>query len=262
MKEYLRERQNRGRNASLTGILLTVLIHVGALCVVSFTGLKYIYPPPEETSFVLDFQEVEEEEIVKPKYGREPQGEQVDREKEVELVQRSESPYESAKPNLTPAAKPDDFGDVETPEPEREKEPELDPRAAFPGMAKKDTSLTAPHSASESSATFKAGQVDGNTETAKTDGTPNAHVEGRKINKATLRKPAYNIQESGRVVVKIWVDQYGKVKKAEPGADGTTITNAKLWAAARSAAMEAVFDMKADAPALQEGTITYIFNLK
>ena len=68
MKEYLRERQNRGRNASLTGILLTLLVHAGALCAVSFTGLKYIYPPPEESSFVVDFTQEEEEEIVKPKY--------------------------------------------------------------------------------------------------------------------------------------------------------------------------------------------------
>ncbi len=262
MKEYLRERENRGRNASLTGIALTLLVHVAALCLVSFTGLKYIYPPPEESSFVLDFQQEEEEVVIKPKYGREPQGEKVDKEKEVELVQRSQSPYQSTAQNLTPAAKPDDFGDVETPEPEREKEPELDPRAAFPGMAKKDTNITAPHSAAESSATFKAGQSDGNTETAKPEGTANAHVEGRKVNKATLKKPSYNLQESGRVVVKIWVDQYGKVKRAEPGADGTTVTNAKLWAAARAAALDAVFDMKADAPALQEGTITYIFNLR
>ena len=262
MKEYLRERENRGRNASVTGIVLTLLVHAGVFCLISFTGLKYIYPPPEESSFVIDFQQEEEEEIVKPKYGREPQGEQVDKEKEVELVQRSQSPHQSTAQNLTPATKPDDFGDVETPEPEREKEPELDPRAAFPGMAKKDTSLTAPHGAAEASATFKAGQSNGNTETAKPDGAPNALVEGRKVNKATLKKPGYNLQESGRVVVKIWVDQYGKVKRAEPGADGTTVTNAKLWAAARAAAMDAVFDMKADAPALQEGTITYIFNLK
>ena len=40
MKEYLRERENRGRNASLTGIVLTLLVHVAALCLVSFTGLK------------------------------------------------------------------------------------------------------------------------------------------------------------------------------------------------------------------------------
>ena len=70
------------------------------------------------------------------------------------------------------------------------------------------------------------------------------------------------LQESGTVVVKVWVDQYGRVKLAEPGADGTTVTNSKHWAAARAVAMEACFDTKADAPALQEGTITYIFKLK
>ena len=64
MKEYLRERENRGRNASLTGIVLTLLVHFAALCLVSFTGLKYIYPPQEESSFVLDFQQEEEEVVI------------------------------------------------------------------------------------------------------------------------------------------------------------------------------------------------------
>ena len=177
-------------------------------------------------------------------------------------MQKSESPNESLAQNLTPAAKPDDFGDVETPEPPREEEPKLDPRAAFPGMAKKDTTLTAPHNAREASSDFRAGQATGNTEKARTEGVANAHVEGRKVNKSTLVKPAYDVQESGKVVVKIWVDNYGNVKRAEAGADGTTVTSAKLWAAARAAAMKAHFDQKIDAPAMQEGTITYIFNLQ
>ncbi len=261
MKEYLRERRKTEDRSTVTGIVLTVLVHAVVIGTVSFTGLNYIYPPPEETSFLLDFSEEEIVEV-KPKYGREPQGEDVDLERDVELVQKSESPNQSLAQNLTPAAKPDDFGDVETPEPPREEEPKLDPRAAFPGMAKKDTTLTAPHNAREASETFKAGQATGNTETTRTEGTANAHVEGRKINKSTLVKPTYDIQESGRVVVKIWVDNYGNVKRAEAGADGTTISNAKLWAEARAAAMKAHFDQKIDAPAMQEGTITYIFNLK
>ena len=77
-----------------------------------------------------------------------------------------------------------------------------------------------------------------------------------------LAKPTYKSQERGTVVVKIWVDQYGTVKRAEPGADGTTVTNAQLWNAARKAALETRFNTKADAPVMQEGTITYIFNLK
>ena len=72
----------------------------------------------------------------------------------------------------------------------------------------------------------------------------------------------YTSQESGKVVVKIWVDQYGKVQKAVPGVEGTTVTDKALWTAAKNAAMETGFNMSASAPALQEGTITYIFNLK
>ena len=261
MKEYLRERKKTEDRSKVTGIVLTVLLHAAALCLVSFSGLKYIYPPPEESSFLLDFIE-EEEPQFKPVFGREPQGEDVDMEKDIELVQKSESPNESLAQNLTPATKPDNFGDVETPEPPREEEPALDPRASFPGMARKDSSLTAPHNAREASSDFRAGQATGNSETAKAEGVANAHLEGRKVNKSTLVKPSYDLQESGKVVVKIWVDNYGHVKRAEAGADGTTVTSAKLWAAARSAAMKAVFDQKIDAPAMQEGTITYIFTLQ
>ncbi len=261
MKEYQRERARRERNSILAGALLTVVLHAGALSLVSFSGLKYLYPPPAENSFLVDFEE-EEEIPLKPVLGREPEGEDADLEKPVEIVRRSESPNESVAQNVTPSTKPDDFGDVPVEEPVRGEEPKLDPRATFPGMARKDTSATTPHSAENPSAAFKEGQPRGNAETASAEGVPNAHVEGRKVNKSTLSKPSYKIQESGTVVVKIWVDQYGHVTRAEPGADGTTITDSKLWASARKAAMEAVFDMKASAPALQEGTITYKFNLK
>ena len=61
--------------------------------------------------------------------------------------------------------------------------------------------------------------------------------------------------------MRIWVDNYGNVKKAIVG-DGTTISSTKLIAEARAAAMKAHFDQKIDAPAMQEGTITYIFNLQ
>ena len=260
MKQYLRERNERERNSVVTGIAMTLAVHVCALLLVSFTGIKYLYPPPPETTFLLDF----EEEAILPeqKTGVEPRGEDVDPEKVIELVQRSESPRISDKPNLTPATKPDPHGDVEVSEPPREEEPEIDPRATFPGMAKKDTTLTAEHSAKDGSNEYKAGQPSGNTGKGNTDGAPNAHLEGRYVDKAGLKKPAYTSQESGKVVVKIWVDQYGKVQKAVPGADGTTVTDKALWTAARNAALETGFNMSANAPALQEGTITYIFNLK
>ena len=253
-------RQKRERNALITGILMTVVLHAGALVLVSFTGLKYIYPPPQEQSMLIDFTEMEEPLEQQP-MGQEPLAEEIDLERPVELVQRSESPYESDRENLTPETKPDPVGDVEVPTPEPKEEPALDPRATFPGMAKKDTTLTAPHGASEGSDTFKAGQAKGNTDNGRTDGKPNAHVQGRNT-VGNLPRPVYNVQESGIVVVNISVDNYGNVKTAVPGGDGTTVTDKTLWAAARKAAMETHFNMSADAPALQQGTITYYFNLK
>lgn len=261
MKQYLRERSRREHESKVTGVVLTLAVHLCALAIVSFSALTYMYPPPPETSMLIDF---EDEQVETPQInrGREPQSQQVDREKPVELVQKSQSPVNVAKENLTPETRPDDFGDVDTQAPEPEKQPQLDPRAAFPGMAKKDTTLTAAHSAEQSGQTFKAGQPAGNVSSGRADDRPNAHLEGRSVDKAGLKRPAYNIQESGTVVVTIWVDQYGNVTKAQPGDAGTTTNNSTLWAAARKAAMETHFNQSADAPALQQGTITYHFILK
>ena len=255
-------RNDNEHKGNVIGVIMTTVAHLCLLALVSFTGLDYIYPPPPESTFLLDFQEEEEPApMIQEHHGRQPQAEEVDKEKPVELVQKSESPVVSKKPNLTPATKPDDHGDVDVPTPVQKEEPKLDPRAAFPGMAKKDTTLTAPHAATEASDNFKAGQATGNTKTGKTDGKPNARVQGRNT-VGQIPRPAYNIQESGTVVVSIWVDNYGNVTKAIPGADGTTVTDKTLWTAARNAAMDTHFNQSADAPAMQEGTITYIFNLK
>ncbi len=257
---YIRVRQADDRRALATGLILTAAIHVVVAVFCVFTGLKYLYPPPPENTFVVDF--TEEDEIVKPlqtKVGRQPQAEEVDKTKPVELVQKAESPYTSTKPNVTPATKPDPHGDVEVPTPKQE-EPKLDPRAAFPGMSNKDNSATAPHSASEGSEGFKAGQPDGNTAQGRSEGAANAHLKGRNI-VGSLPKPTYGVQAEGTVVVQIKVDQYGNVVEAIPGVEGTTITDRTLWTAARNAALKAHFNQSAEAGAVQLGTITYKFKL-
>ena len=171
-------------------------------------------------------------------------------------IQRSESPHRSEKANKTAEAKPDDFGDVETPV---QKE-EINKNALFPGMSKKDSS-NAPHSATEPKNEFKAGHPKGNTSSGKAEGTPNARLKGRNTLGA-IPRPAYSEQDYGTVVVDIWVDNYGNVTKAVPGGQGTTVNNSKLWAAARAAALQTHFNQSADAPALQQGTITYVFKLQ
>jgi hypothetical protein len=261
MQPYIRTRKAQETRSLWIGIILTAGLHAAVLAVCGFTGLHYLYPPPPETTFLLDFSE-DEEDMVKPeeaRTGRQPQAEEVDRTRPVELVRQAESPYAGERPNKTPATKPDPHGDVEVPVPEKQ-EPKLDPRASFPGMSSEPSSSTAPHSAKEASEGFKAGEPDGNTKKGLTTGAPNAHLSGRSVI-GTLQKPGYQSQTEGTVVVAIKVDPYGNVLEAVPGAQGTTVTDSALWTAARNAALKAHFSQKADAPAVQLGTITYVFKL-
>ena len=76
-------RQKRERNALITGIAMTVVLHACALVLVSFTGLKYIYPPPQEQSMLIDFTEVEEP-AVQELTGQEPTAEEIDLERYLE----------------------------------------------------------------------------------------------------------------------------------------------------------------------------------
>lgn len=86
------------------------------------------------------------------------------------------------------------------------------------------------------------------------------NLKGRTL-VGSVPRPTYTVNESGTVVVTVWVDNYGNVTKAQAGAEGTTTKSKELWTAARNAAMKAHFDQKADAPALQQGTITFVFKL-
>ena len=264
VKEYLEKRRRSRLYSTIAGVLVTGAIHLVALLCISFNGLTYIWPPPEESAFIIDF--TEEVEIVQPKYGKEPVAEKVDKEKPVELVKRSESPVKEEIPNETPAQTPDNFGDVEVPDPQPDTtKPKLDPRAAFPGMSRNQSSASTPHVASEATPRFAEGQSDGNSRTASEDGKSNAHLQGRRVD-GYLAEPKYLKQESGIVIVTIWVDIYGTVQNAVAGAPGTTVDDKDLWNEARNAAMRTHFTkvdkITADTPQLQEGTITYIFKLK
>lgn len=259
MEKYRQERQRTENIAKTSGMVLTIAAHVVLAVFGVFTGLKYIYPPPPENTFLVDFSEVEDERPVPAKTGNQPHAEVVDKTKNIELVQKSEAQNKGTKANKAPEARVDEFGDVEVKEPKREKV--IDKRSLFhtaDNKAEKDT--LAAQTASKVSDALKAGHASGNTSKGKLDGEPNAHLKGRNT-VGTLAKPSYGVQEEGIVVVTIWVDQYGKVKKAIAGAEGTTVSNSKLWQAARDAAMNTHFNQSADAPALQQGTITYKFKL-
>ena len=261
MEKYRQEREKQARRARVSGGILTVALHVGLVVCFFVTGFTYLDPPPpEKTPIVIDFSEPE---IEKPKQiwnGSRPQAVNPDPTQPINLVQKSEAQLEGTKANEAPEATVDDFGDVETPEPPREKP--INTKALFHSANNNTVKDTlAPQTAREASDELKAGHASGNTTIGKTDGEPNARVAGRSVN-GTLPRPSYGVQADGKVVVKIWVDQYGNVTKAQAGVEGTTATDKTLWQAAYKAAMGAHFNMDASAPALQEGTITYIFKMR
>jgi colicin import membrane protein len=85
-------------------------------------------------------------------------------------------------------------------------------------------------------------------------------LQGRGYQKLPL--PKYDYQGEGKVVVEVSVDRSGKVVQAVPGIKGSTTLDEYLLRVAKEAAMEATFEVKADAPVVQKGTITYNFILK
>ena len=78
----------------------------------------------------------------------------------------------------------------------------------------------------------------------------------------SLPTPKYDYQGEGRVVVEVSVDRAGKVIQAIPGSKGSTTLDEYLLKVAKEAALKATFQPKADAPAVQKGTITYNFILR
>ena len=260
MEQYLKERERQEKRSRVTGVALTVSMHIVLIACCFLMGFTYLDPPPpEQEQILIDF---DDPEIQKPRQtwdGTRPRAVQPDPTKDINLVQRSEAQNEGTRSNEAPEAIVDDFGDVNVPEPKREKE--IDRRALFSAADNKTRKDTlAAQTARDVSDALKAGHASGNTRTGETSGEPNAKLAGRSVN-GTLPRPSYAVQSSGKVVVEIWVDNYGNVQKAVAGADGTTVTDKTLWQAARKAALGAHFNMSADAPALQKGTITYIFKL-
>ncbi|TPN81411.1 energy transducer TonB [Aquimarina algicola] len=91
------------------------------------------------------------------------------------------------------------------------------------------------------------------------DGDGNYRLGGRKaLNK---EKIVPDCNEFGIVVVKIEVNQSGKVIRATPGVKGTTNSASCLMGPAKRAALATRFNSDTKAPTKQVGTIVYQFKL-
>ncbi|NCB27705.1 MAG: hypothetical protein EOM62_19975 [Bacteroidia bacterium] len=252
-------RQNVAR-ARWVGLGMTFCIHIVGFLIFFNTGLSAVYPPPAELGIEVDLEKLPPVTVpVQVKSGPEPRAEVPDPKKEIRLVQRSESAIKGKGANKGAESTMGDKGDVEQYEAPRPKP--VDRRALFPSSSNTNKDTSAPQVARRVSDALTAGHADGNTKTGSIEGEPSARLAGRTL-MGTLPEPEYNVNKSGKVVVRITVDQYGSVISATPGHAGTTVQDNTLWAAAKKAALKAKFNISSSAPAVQEGTITYIFKLK
>lgn len=256
---YIEEQYRQRFNANVFGTVLAIGVNLCIVLLCNFSGMKYLYPPPQEKAMIIDFEQEDAPKIKIKRKGREPSAENANSKNKLELVQKSEAQHKGSKQNFAREATVGKTGDVEVPEPPREEE--IDNRALFHSAKNTDKDTLAAQTAREVSDRLKAGHAEGNADRATLDGTPTARVKGR-ISVGVIPRPNYGVQNEGTVVVEIWVDRLGTVIKATPGYQGTTVTDKTLWNAARQAALKAKFNPDPEAKEQQQGIITYIFKLQ
>lgn len=148
--------------------------------------------------------------------------------------------------------------------PVEEPQKTVNPKALYPGK----TSGGSGGSQGTSSGTGNQGNPDGDKNSPRQGeggqggeaGSPDFKLDGR----AFTKRPTVNdkSQTSGKIIVYIWVNQDGEVTRCKAGAKGTTIMNTDLWIKCEEAAMKARFSPAENAPAEQQGTLTFIFTLQ
>ncbi|MDC3104047.1 energy transducer TonB [Flavobacteriales bacterium] len=245
----------------LKAIIGTVLFHIGLLLCFIFMGLTYQIPPPPEEGITINFgyqdfgsgseqveQIVEEQEIItKEIVNNNPIVE------DISTQNIEEIPTTKLKEQLE---KPKEVKKIEKKKPE----PAVNTKALYPGK-KQNNSNSQGVSEGQEDQGSQDGDPNSNTYTFGGIGTNGIAYQlgGRTI--AKIKKPNYDSQQQGKVVVTIRVDRSGKVISATPGAKGSTTTNAYLYSKAKEAALITTFEANTTAPEIQIGTIIYNFKL-
>jgi len=150
-------------------------------------------------------------------------------------------------------------------QPPTEKPREVNKRALFPGRSSANVSS---QGEGDGGGVGNQGNPNGSPDSKSriggSTGGGRGHsfsLNGRNI-VGGFPNPDYNVQASGKVVVAITVDQNGHVVKATYSPKGSTTSDSRLISAAIGAAQKARFNVDRDAPSVQTGNITYIFNLQ
>jgi TonB family protein len=248
--------KNKGKKKALMG---TIMFHLLLLLCFIFMGLKYQNPPPAEEGIAINFGFDDigsgdtEPSIAEPTETKVVPVESAD---DISTQDVEEVSVVKEKPKET-TTKPTEITEISE---DKKEEKVVNTKALYPGKKEKNST-----SQGVSNGDGNQGSEDGNPDANSYTGGGNGYdgiafsLGGRTISE--VKKPIYNSQAQGKVVVTIRVNQNGKVISAKPGAKGSTTTNAYLYSKAKEAALKTTFKPKADAPDVQIGTIIYHFKL-
>ena len=264
---------------SKRGILGTAVFHGIILIIVIFFGFIIPDPPPGEEGILINFgtdetgfgdtepmySEIPETSPPPPQEASVPteSSEEIITQdfEDAPVVEASEEEVQQEEIKETPVEEVVEKVE-ETPPPPEEEPQQVNERALYTGRANTDET-----SGSEgiTEGEGNQGSITGSTDSDNYleglgGGGVNFSLSGR--NPVSLPKPDYNVQEVGKVVVKIHVNREGIVTLAEAGVKGSNTLNKELLEAARKAALKARFNRSPDAAFTQQGTITYHFLLQ
>ncbi|MGE0078844.1 MAG: TonB family protein [Bacteroidales bacterium] len=265
------------------GIIGTITVHALAILLLMVFGFTTPLPLPAEQGILINFGNSDngmgaiepktEQGAALPKASSTAKQEEEspltqDTEEAPSLPVKKEDTKkkETAKKKETPKKETSTEKAKDQSETQVEKPREANKKALFPGQKTDGGTTGEGETGKEGNQGGEEGSVDSQSRIGSTGGGGDAergiiaNLGGRTVLK--LPQPDYPKQKNGKVVVQVTVDKQGNVTKAVPGIKGSTTLDSDLLNAAEKAAMNAKFDVNANAPAYQIGTITYIFRLQ
>lgn len=272
--------QHKKKSAVITSIILILL-----LLVIFNYGMNYL-DPPKEYGIAINYGDSDvgrsKPKVVKKIKSTPPPP--VQEEKVEEEVVKEEIPKETVKEEVLTSdqkdapviekpkkkekkEEPKEEVKKEKPKPKpKPKKPSKNTLDAFNNLLNNDKSDGEPKGEGDDDVDGLKGKEDGDPKSPNfygnkgKGGDSNYSLGNRNARLTPQRKP--DCQETGTVVVTVWVDKNGKVVRAEPGDKGTTNSAKCLYEPARWAAMNTTWDPDPNAPKEQKGKIIYNFTLE
>lgn len=263
------------------GILSAIVIHGVAILLLLIFGLTTPLPLPAEQGILINFgnsddgagaiePKVEQEASI-PQTSGSVKSEEIspltqDTEEAPTLPQKKDQNTKKETTSKKETSKTETNTNKSQAETQTEKQREANKKALFPGQKTDGGTTGEGETGKAGNQGGEEGSVDSQSRIGSTGGGGDAergiiaNLNGRSP--LRLPQPEYPNQKSGKVVVQVTVDKQGNVTKATPGIKGSTTLDSDLLKAAEKAALSAKFDVNANAPAYQIGTITYVFRLQ